>query len=123
MKIGLNRKVVEIQVSDKTFKIGLFPIICESLIIKHDLLEKEYAKIENPTSDDLNEKGKAQYEIQFEILESLLISNGYEFDRDWWELHTDTLGIMEFIIVSKSKDIVPNPKKKETVKKQNRSAK
>lgn len=117
MKIGLNRKVVNIEVSDKIFKIGLFPIICESLIIKHDLLEKEYAKIEKPTSDDLQEKNSKQYEIEFEILESLLIANSYNFDREWWELHTDALGMNEFIMLSKIKDIDPTKlKKKETIK-------
>lgn len=117
MKIGLNRKIVNIEVSDKTFKIGLFPILCERLIIQHDLMEKEFTKIENPTTDDLQEKNSKQYEIELEILESLLVSNSYEFDRKWWETHTDALGMSEFIMLSKLKDIDPAKlKKKEIIK-------
>ncbi len=115
MKIGLNRKIINLEVCDKIFKIGIFPIICESLIVKHDLMEKEFEQLKEPSVDELNEKNLAQFELQFEILESLLVSNGYEFDRSWWESHLDILGISEFIIMSKSKDILPNPKKKEKI--------
>ena len=115
MKIGLNRKIANIEVCDKIFKIGIFPIACESLIVKHDMLDKEFEKIKKPSVDELNGKNEAQYEIQFEILENLLIANGYEFDRKWWETHLDVLGILEFIITSKSKDIVPDTLKKKEV--------
>lgn len=116
MKIGLNRKIATIEVQDKVFKIGIFPIMCESLIVKHDLLEREFEKMKEPTADDVNEKNLAQYEMQFDILENLLIANGYDFDRSWWEMNTDIMGVSEFIILSKSKDIIPEKlKKKETI--------
>lgn len=116
MKIGLNRKTIDIEAYDKIFKIGIFPIICDVLIVKHDSLEKEYEKIENPTADDVNGKNQAQYNLQFEILENLLNANGYEFKKDWWEKHFDSLAISEFIVISKSKDAMPTPKKKEQIK-------
>jgi len=116
MKIGLNRKIANIEVCGKIFKIGIFPIACESLIVKHDMLDKEFEKIKKPSVDDLNGKNEAQFELQFEILENLLISNEYEFDRKWWETHLDVLGILEFILTAKSKDIeAVTLKKKEVI--------
>jgi len=111
MKIGLNRKTINIEVCDKVFKIGIFPIICDQLIVKNDLIEKAWEKQTEHSIDEINEKNKSQWDIQFQILEYLLISNGYEFDKDWWTSHLDSLGIQEFIVVAKSKDVMETKKK------------
>lgn len=116
MKIGLNRKVINIEVCDKVFKIGIFPIMCDQLIVKNDIIEKEWEKQESPTTEDLAKKNRAQHEIQFELLETLLVANGYEFDKEWWQKHVDLLGIQEFIVIAKSKDVMKDVKKKEVVK-------
>jgi len=115
MKIGLNRKIANIEVADKTFKIGIFPIACEALIVKHDEMDCEFAKIKEPTVSDLNNKNLAQSDILFEILEKLIVANGYEFDEDWWKIHIDVQGIVEIIIIAKAKDIAPNTVKKKEV--------
>ncbi len=112
MKIGLNRKTVNIEVCEKTFKIGIFPIICEYLIVKNDVIERAWEKQENKTSEELQKKNKAQLDIQFEILENLLIANGYEYDEKWWKSRLDLLGVQEFIVVAKSKDVIEGSKKK-----------
>ena len=115
MKIGLNRNKINIEVCDKVFKIGIFPIICESLIVKNDLIEKAWEEQKEHTLDDINAKNKAQYDIQFEIVENLLLANGYDFDKDWWLSHVDMLGLSEFIVFSKMKDVDPTKLKKKEV--------
>lgn len=115
MKIGLNRNIANIEVCEKIFKIGIFPIICESLIVKNDLIEKAWELEKEHKLDDVNEKNKAQYDIQFEIVENLLVANGYEFDKSWWLRHVDMLGIQEFIVMAKMKDIDSSKLKKKEV--------
>lgn len=115
MKVGLNRNKAIIEVSDQIFQIGIFPIICESLIVKNDLIEKSWETQKEHTLDEVNEKNKTQYEIQFQIIENLLIANGYTYDKDWWLRSVDMLGLQEFIVMSKMKDVAPDKLKKKEV--------
>lgn len=113
MKTGMNRKVANIEVAGKVFKIGMFPVICELLIIK----ETENTQAKPTTMEEVMENNKIEYALQFEMLENLLIANDYEFDRAWWELHNDITGIGEFISLARTKDVVPTKlKKKEIIK-------
>lgn len=96
MKLGINRKVVEFEIGDQTFKIGIVPVYAHYLVVKHDNNE---GNIED------------QVAITYEIVESILLANGYEFDKSFWERNLDYVGFVEFIANCLAKDAVKDKKK------------
>jgi hypothetical protein len=102
MKIGINRSKIKIDVMGTVFEIGIVPLMATQLIVQHD------------NEEDLDK----QIELTFEVVEAILIANGYEFKRSWWEQACDYEMLMEFIVFSMQKDIPPTKgKKKATVEK------
>ena len=117
-KVGVNRKVEEIQVADKTFQIAMIPLRAEYLIMQHDKIEKEYSdKMKEKKADDdyyelYYERNEKCYEILYEVVNDILEANGYHFDREWWDKHIDAYGVIEFLSFCRAKDLIEDVKKK-----------
>lgn len=96
MKIGINRSKIEIGIAKRSFTIGIVPLLATSLIAKHD------------NEQDVDK----QLDIIFEVVEAILVANGYEYDKDWWLQHCDYQMLMEFVVNTMHKDIPPTKTKK-----------
>jgi enamine deaminase RidA (YjgF/YER057c/UK114 family) len=96
VKIGINRSKVDISVQGTVFTIGIVPIQASLLIAQHD------------NEEDLDK----QIELMFETVEAILIANGYEFHRSWWEQNCDLEMLQEFVVFSLQKDIPKTKSKK-----------
>ena len=95
MKLGYNRKIESIELGGTVFEIKIVPIRAFALIAMHDN-EGDHAK---------------QSEMIYDVIESILIANGYEFDKAFWEKYADYTMLVEFVTVCTAKDIIEGKKK------------
>jgi hypothetical protein len=102
MRVGINRNRIDIDVMGTVFTIGIVPIHAHKLIAEHDNLDE----------DDSAEAVEKKVEFMFECVEDILIANGYEFIRSWWEKMCDFTMLREFVVFSLQKDIPPTKGKK-----------
>ena len=111
-KVGQGRKKVKIEVGKEIFEISfvstfarkrasdLFKMvdrITKIWALDEPKRTEEYDKL---TEDELNDILVSRAEC----LENLLISNGYEYDKDWWDKFTDDEMQSEFIYYCTAKD-------------------
>ena len=106
MKIGINRNKITIEVAEKQFVIGIVPIHAQFLIAQHDTMETD-----GSFESDV-QKMDHQLDVLYECVQDILEANGYEFDREWWEVRLDIFGFQEFVVACLSKDIPADSKKK-----------
>jgi len=109
MRVGINRKSIDIGVADKTFTIGLVPIHVNTLVV-------EDARVAEDKTLEFVDMANKQVEITYECVSDILEANGYTFYKDWWEKNMDFQGMQEFVASCLAKDI--DTKKKAPVKEQ-----
>ena len=63
---------------------------------------------------EINDEIALRQELTYDAIESILIANGYEFDRRWWEENSDRHEQHAFIAAAINKDLqnIPAGKKK-----------
>jgi len=66
--------------------------------------QKEFAKLTEDISREIDEFAKSKIDRLLNILELLLTKNGYTFDRQWWIDNADEADYREFIMKSMKKD-------------------
>lgn len=96
MQVGVNRSKIDINVGGIVFTIGIIPLMATKLIADHD------------NEENLDK----QIELIFEVVEAIVVANGYEFIRNWWERICDYSMLMEFVVFAMQKDIPPTKGKK-----------
>lgn len=99
MEVGINRSKIDINVMGTTFTIGIVPLMATKLIVEHD----------NETDAD------RQIELIFQVVEAIVVANGYEWNRSWWEATCDYGMLIEFVIFAMQKDIPPTKGKKKAM--------
>lgn len=104
MRIGVNRKKIDIDVADKTFTIGLVPIHVNTLVI-------EDARVADDKTLEFVDIANKQVEITYECVSDILEANGYTFNKDWWEKNMDFQAMQEFVASCLAKDVVESKKK------------
>jgi hypothetical protein len=56
---------------------------------------------------------EALLELKYRLVEALMIGNGYEYDREWWDLRADPGSVDSFIVECALKDSEYMGKKKD----------
>ena len=107
MRVGVNRKKIDIEVADKTFSIGLVPIHVNTLVV-------EDSRVAEDKEMSFVDKANKQVEITYECISDILEANGYTFYKDWWEKVMDFQAMQEFVASCLAKDI--DTKKKVPIK-------
>jgi len=105
MELGINRPRFDITVADKTFTLYMIPNLarfkaieffkCVSNVIEAARIEdpvERQKRVDEASSDD-------EDKMLQEILSIIMKSNGYEFDKEWWDAYTDTEGQVEFVML------------------------
>jgi hypothetical protein len=128
-----NKKTVTLNIQDKTFNINFTSNYVvhawneqSKEISRVNSMVKELSdiqgKIESGTvtiaqatkrieeiTEAVNEIGSAEFFARrLDIVAEILITNAYEFDREWWERRTEPSDVITFIVSSISKDVKKN---------------
>lgn len=102
-EVGINRPRFVIKVNDKEFSLAFVPNWArfrfiefwnriEKMIEAHKIQdEKKRQEMIDSLSDD------SESDMLYEIIQVILEANGHEFDKDWWERHTDAEDQLDFV--------------------------
>ncbi len=120
-KVGaIDRKEITIQVADKQFVIGFVSIYARKRAADFQeavarLLAIQSIEDEEKRKSELNKLVEAdllaKVEVREEVIKTILESNGYEFDADWWDRNTSYADQNEFIQLCMMKDLIQDKKK------------
>lgn len=108
-------------VDGKQFDIAIVPIRVEELLVQHDKINGEYLgklkdiEDEETIGDLVNGHTEDCGRLILEMLESLLVANGYEYDQDWWTARVTYSDIIQIIAFSKAKDMISDKTDKKKV--------
>lgn len=118
-----DKKIIEIEVRGKTFKIWFVSNWVvreyEKLNQKLATLQEMYKELETlPGKDRIQELaaeikkiGSSLLDDRLEIVEEILLTNDIDFDRKWWERKTDAVDISTFLNKCAFKDVIASKKK------------
>ena len=120
-KIGsIDRKKIDILVSDKTFTIGFVSVFARRSAVEYQSAVSELLQIQSIKDDEEREKKisglsiedlEHKIKLRDDVIENILISNGYDYDSDWWDKWTSYSDQNEFIQICLMKDMVQEKKK------------
>ncbi len=117
---GIDRKAIDIAVADKVFKISFVSIYARKCAADFQKTVAEFIDIQLIEDDKQreeemdklnNDEINAKIALREEIIQHVLESNGYTYDKDWWEKHTTSHDQNEFVQFCLMKDIVEDKKK------------
>lgn len=116
------RNVVELSVGGKFYRItrvvtGVRKMYADYMARTGELVEKaaELERKEGESEEDhsarvetvsaeVKEFHSKKEDLLYTMLELILSRNGYQLDREWWELNTDLLDQQQFLDICLTKD-------------------
>ena len=117
---GIDRKKIDIMVHDKTFTIAFVSVFARKSAMEFQQLVADLIHIQKIEDTEerkkkFNELDKDELErkeqLRNDIIENILVSNGYEYDADWWDKFTSYADQNEFIQFCMAKDVLSDKKK------------
>lgn len=118
-KMGVGRKEIELDVAGRVFAIKFVSVFARKragdLFDVMKIIEDAQGKSKEEALKAYESIGQERLESiiksRSECLENILISNGYDYDPDWWERSTGYEEQNEFIYFCLLKDTVDDKKK------------
>ena len=119
---GIDRKSIDIWISGQTYTISFVSVFARKSAVEFQQAISQLIQIQS--TEDIEERNKKldqlsvedlsrKVELRNDIIENILVSNGYEYDADWWEKNTSYEDQNEFIKFCLMKDVMDDGKKKQ----------